>query len=310
MGKSNMCNSVVSLMAQASSSSSTRDDQSLVPQLIKQYGGQCAQLEKSDLRHLARLCESGMHFLKMKARQLVAAARGAPVLISYSSDGTPLSTKKRTTAKSSSDVAQVRYSRTTEEFLVQHAFVRYIDAKGEHHSTVVLKDPIPLTNGKSAWALYACATDFIETARVMGHTGISVCHYAFDRAAYSALARHMKHRHQLAASVARVSTSSSSANVSFRLLELTEWVVSTPCGLHDTHNSLKWSLHARTANTEVLKDCFLVIESLRNSANLLHRHGCWTICASCLQTICLSRNICTISGHPWAWRMKWQMSWP
>lgn len=262
-------------MAQDVSPSGTGADQPQVSQLIRKYASQCQRLLRSDMRILARLCESGMHFLGIKARQLVAAAGGAPVLISYSSDGTPVSTKKRATAKSSSDVQVSRTGRTTDEYLVEHAFVRYVDAGGQHHSTVVLKDPLPLTNGKSAWALYACATNFIETARAMGHTGISVCHYAFDRAAYSALARHLRHRHQIDAA-SRASQSSSSASVSSRVLELTEWVISTPCGLHDIHNSLKWSIHARVSNTEVLKDCFLVIESLRNSADLLHRHlGGW-----------------------------------
>ena len=227
------------------------------------------------MRIVARLCESGIHFLSIKARQLVAAAGGAPVLISYSSDGTPVSTKKRATAKSSSNLVVSTQGRGTDEYLVQHAFVRYIDAGGQHHSTVVLKDPLPLTNGKSAWALYACAVNFMETARAMGHLGVSVVHYAFDRGAYSALARHLSHRHQLDAA-SRASHSSSSAAVSSRVLELTEWVICTPCSLHDTHNSLKWSLHAQIGNTEVLKDCFLVIEALRKSADLLHRHlGGW-----------------------------------
>jgi len=207
-----------------------------------------------------------------KAKQLVSGAAGAPVLISYSSDGTPISTRKRATATSSSDVSVTRTGKTTEELLVQHACVRYLDSRGVAHSRVVLQEPLPLTNGKSAWALLSRGVDFLPTARQMGHHGISVCHYAFDRAAYSALARHFKQYHEHLSALQCYPAGGTSP----RLLQLTEWVVSTPCGLHDTHNSLKWSLFAIFCNTELISDCYIVIESLRNSAQLLFRYmGEW-----------------------------------
>eukprot|EP00972_Heterocapsa_arctica_P018876 2789812-Heterocapsa_arctica.AAC.1 len=58
---------------------------------------------------------------------------------------------------------------STDELLVQHAFVRYLDASGGAHSTIVLKELMPLTNGTTSWALLACALDFLPTARQMGH---------------------------------------------------------------------------------------------------------------------------------------------
>ena len=263
----------VGTMAQTCNPKGAGGNQPPVSHLIQQFAGPCKSLASHEMRVLAKLCETGKQFMLNKARQLISAAAGAPVLISYSSDGTPVSTRKRATAKSSSNVSIMRTGKTTEEFLVQHAFVRYLDARGVAHSTVVLQDPLPMTNGKSAWALLACAIDFLPTARKMGHSGISICHYAFDRMAYSALVRHLKGYHEELAASASSQHSASSAPT---LLQLTEWVVGAPCGLHDTHNSLKWSLHAKWSSTDLMGDCFIIIESLRNSADLLHKYmGGW-----------------------------------
>ena len=57
-----------------------------------------------------------------------------------------------------------------------------------------------------------------------------------------------------------------------RLMELTDWFVATGCSNHDCQNALKWSLAPFLESAEVLKDLYIVVESLRNAFGLLVRH--------------------------------------
>ena len=124
-----------------------------------------------------------------------------------------------------------------------------------------------LTHGKGAWAIFAAGRDFFPTLVQLGHRGISVVHVVFDRALYAPLRRHFAQHLEL--STAQVCASDSSS-VQGDLLPLLQWFVSSGCGNHDVHNSLKWAFHAHFQNTGLLHDVFVVIESLRNSYTQLH----------------------------------------
>lgn len=75
-----------------------------------------------DVRLLRRLCETVKHFLKMKGEALVRGAAGSPVLMSYSSDGTPLSAKTRMSAQWERGTKVATTGRATAEYLVQHMY--------------------------------------------------------------------------------------------------------------------------------------------------------------------------------------------
>ena len=51
-------------------------------------------------------------------------------------------------------------------------------------------------------------------------------------------------------------------------LELTDWAVGTGCCAHDMQNALKWAL-ASAASPEDVQNLRIVVESLRNSFNIL-----------------------------------------
>eukprot|EP00974_Lingulodinium_polyedra_P027348 2642941-Lingulodinium_polyedra.AAC.1 len=50
-------------------------------------------LERAEVDTLYKLCEVGTALLEGKAKQLVAAAEGRPILYAYGSDCTPMLTK-------------------------------------------------------------------------------------------------------------------------------------------------------------------------------------------------------------------------
>eukprot|EP00974_Lingulodinium_polyedra_P002545 238809-Lingulodinium_polyedra.AAC.1 len=78
--------------------------------------------------------------------------------------------------------------------------------------------------------------EFLQIARQLGHQGISVAHYSFDRGGYSALQRLFKQHHQM---LSLGFDASASGGKDSEALELLEWVCSSACGQHDCHNALK-----------------------------------------------------------------------
>jgi hypothetical protein len=241
---------------------------------VKHFAQVCHSVTDSEMKTMSRLCEAGKAYLQARARDLVVGAGNLPVLVHYSSDGTPISTKYRAKAArlSNTGTSVKREGRETSEFLVQVGFARRIDPNGKTITACILRDPVPLVHGKSAWSLFSCGREFFPTARQQGHVGISIAHYAFDRAAYNPLQRTFRQYHAaLASQFADPSRGFDSA-----MLEKMEWIVSSGCALHDCHNSLKWALHSHFQDTSLMEDVYIVVAAVRNSYGLVHSHlGKW-----------------------------------
>ena len=105
-------------------------------------------------RALARLVEAGKHLLRGQAQKAIASAGGAPLLVSYAADGTPIQTTfLQATSHNSAKVRRV--GRATEEYYIQQAWYVYRDCHGHLLSSVVLSDPLPLTEGNKLPSLLA-----------------------------------------------------------------------------------------------------------------------------------------------------------
>lgn len=209
------------LLNMASSASQSSGPE--VHALLARWARPGVSLSDMEVRRAARLCEATKAFLEGRAHELIQKAKGSPVLVSYSSDGTPLSSRRRASAEWQKGQSVVRSGRGTDEFLVQHCFYRFLDHSGEAQTAVVLRDPLPLTKGKTALALFAAGGAFLRCPQSLGHSGIVVAHYAFDRAGFSALQRLLRQKHMLQ------NEADSEDNP---LAGFLDWVVA--------HNSLKW----------------------------------------------------------------------
>ena len=62
------------------------------------------------------------------------------------------------------------------------------------------------------------------------------------------------------------------AHMAPEVARLTEFIVMTPCALHDAQNTFKWGLHDQCSDSDLMRDIFVSIESLRNSADLITRY--------------------------------------
>ena len=106
------------------------------------------------LQTLAKLVEAGKHLLRGQAQKAIASAGGSPLLVSYAADGTPIQTTfARAASHNSAKVRRV--GRATEEYYIQQAWYVYRDCHGHLLSSVVLSDPLPLTEGNKLPSLLA-----------------------------------------------------------------------------------------------------------------------------------------------------------
>lgn len=225
-----------------------------------------AVLDTSDMQAVARLCECSKAFLRQRALNVLQKHKSDPVLLSYSSDGTPLKTQE-TFTQSVGSLSVKRRGGSSHEYLIQRFFI--LPWKGE--PTIFFRDPHAMSD-KTAWCLLGAAMDFFPTARQAGHTGLCVSHYCWDRAVYGAMARHFRELHALVAK----QMANNRPQAEARMLELLDWTFSSGCCNHDAHNGFKWGVAPHIASPDMLKDLWVICESLRGGYELLMQHlGQW-----------------------------------
>ena len=188
---------------------------------------------------MARLLESGKEALRQVADAHIKAAGSSPVLLSYSSDGTPVQISQHVSLTKISEAAPGRKTgKATKEFLVEQAYIRYLDSFGNHHTCCLARDPLALVHGKGGEPVFYCGLQMLPNARVLGHHGISIVHVCFDGALHSVLSRRF-HELVLFRALDR-RAGDREAGRDANTLWLTEWFIDTRCTCHHVHNGLKW----------------------------------------------------------------------
>ena len=115
---------------------------------------------------MARVAEAGKLLMQKKAQELVLEVGGGPMLQSYASDGTPVQYKHKHVAQISKSFKKVRTYGGSAELLVQTCYYRAHNlVDGKSKDVVVVQDPLPLTNGKTALALFAARLKDTKTLR-------------------------------------------------------------------------------------------------------------------------------------------------
>lgn len=219
-----------------------------------------------DIVRFARLLEETKRFLDHRLRQLVTKAAHRPVLLSLACGGTPTSTTKKQTFGAPGVQSVCRAGRSTEEYLVQTVFSAFHDGSSLQR-VAKLREPVPLTFGKSTDATFGCTLDFQQTLSTLGHVGVGIHHYAFDRALWSSMTTLYRKLHVEQARTSEDAMSPIPKHIRFLLT----WVVSTPCACHDAHTGQEWSLASMVRGTDTMKRVFIAVESVRNSYSQILR---------------------------------------
>ena len=59
---------------------------------------------------------------------------------------------------------------------------------------------------------------------------------------------------------------------------LTDFLVVTPCALHDSQNAFRWGMKSQCEDSSLMRDLYISVESLRNSSNLLSAQVAEWVC--------------------------------
>ena len=141
-----------------------------VESLLRRFAKVSLHLDSREMATVQQVAEVVKSYMRARLGSFVADSLGSPVLLSYSSDGTPCSTKRHIVIRDDkTGQKSQRSGRHTDEYLVQNAFVRRVDEFGDAHTIMVMRDPVPLTNGKSGWAMFAVGLDHNPSLREAGH---------------------------------------------------------------------------------------------------------------------------------------------
>jgi len=230
---------------------------------IEELGKASGMLSKTQSPKVAAVCEAAKEMLLWKAKKLVADSLGLPLLSSKSCDGTPLRMKNYSSRTLLPEMKKQKYhgSRGV-EVLVSNEFLRYRDPSEGWQTAVLLSEPVPLTKGKSADLVVAAARQAWRTLRPLGAAGCVVEHYVWDRAGIEALERHCRAWH--AAQPPFVSSVHPPS-----LAQYMDFIVITPCALHDGQNGFRWAFLEQCKDRSMMRDLYIAVESLRNSSDLI-----------------------------------------
>ena len=230
-------------------------------------------LTRAGQRDLLRMCEVvQVASRKVKAR-ILEESRHAPCLQSCAADGTPIKVSQQIAAQLPSGRIIRRGGKASHEFLVMSEFVRVSEPSGRTPTCFVVSSPLPLTEGKACDHIVEGFRSRWETLRQGGHRGGAVQHYCFDRCGISKLERLARQWHAL---ISDQFEGKSCWETS--LMKESEWVVVTACAAHDMHNAFKWSMSDAFADTDMIRDCFIGVESIRNSFDVILTYlGEWVV---------------------------------
>jgi hypothetical protein len=241
--------------------------------LIQSLSRCSGALQKHEERSIYKLAEVCKVTLRSAANDVVTAAHGLPLLSSHSADSTPTALATRLRACIPDGPTSVRRGRQGVEFLVRNQFIRCLRHDGSTIDRAIVDDPVHLSEGKSAPAIFELCLRSWKSLRSLGHSGVAIEHYAFDRCGYEMLSRLFRGWHKVNASMYdQMSTLPSDV---FRMTEL---VVSTACALHDAQNAYRWAVVYRFDDKDILKDAYITCEALRHSTDIfMRRLGEWLV---------------------------------
>ena len=238
----------------ASSSKMPRLDAS---ETLSHWGRPSPSHTPAALARVAQVLEARKAFQRDDFEAFIANVGDGALLLSYSGDGTPIWSLKQTRTESGSHSLTQVGSRTAEWF-VHNCFAVSHSGDGERGARVLLDDPRPMTDGKTAEAEFAFGELFVPDPRKLGHSGILAFHVSFDRAKFE---KHFRLWRQKITKMLLEADQLPDDMTNERAYLLT-WCVGTACAIHDAHNSLKWAVLVLFNDKQLLKECWQAFASL------------------------------------------------
>jgi len=242
-------------------------------QLLLSFAAPSLCLEKRDLDKVHKLAAILVFFLAARARRFILQRLHQPLLVQYSSDVTPLTTRERF-KQAFQGLHVERSGRQLKEFLIQRCFVA--DAQGL--SVSILDRPSTMED-KTAMTHWNASARFMEHPFNLGHHSVLVLHHVYDRALMSAMRRVQGQYLQMLLDKHH----EDAGDVQGYQKWLCTWYSVVGCFCHDCHGGLKWSVLSYVKDPLVMRGAFVSIASCRNAFDLLVRHaGGWIAHRICI----------------------------
>ena len=130
-------------------------------------------LSRDEQRQAHLHAEAVSQCLETRCRTIVAESGDRALMFWYSSDGTPVLSRK-TSVDALGALKVIKRAGCCEEHLVERAMVKTTNALDQPVACVLMKPPRPLSEGKSAWHAFSAAIDFSPIVRQIKPEGIIV----------------------------------------------------------------------------------------------------------------------------------------
>ena len=216
-----------------------------------------------------------------------------PSFMCYQSDGWTTFVRETTTVNAG-DVSIRRTGKSKQEFLLERAVLKSINAAGVITAGIKVRPPRPLLHGKDCSPIFAASCETAPLLRCQGHQGMVASMYIQDglhsdefRALHRA--RHaMYYRH------------AEFASEEDRLVaESKDLVFGTRCKLHAGGSAVKWGMTPHSSE-DVLDDIHISLKALTNTSTELRRK----------HDLFYARHVSDAMGgtRPWEVRSKYWMS--
>ena len=207
------------------------------------------------------LCEGLKQIQKDMANEFLEPRGQQPILFAYQADATPISSMVRFCQQTLAGNKVTRSGKQSSEYLLQRAYLKSVQGTNVADMCLILADPKPLHDGKTAWHLYQACVEFcpLLQEKKVAHS-VVLSHYSFDRAVQEAVCKRIFRRHACFHDSERAL---GIPEAEFR--ELLDLPLFTGCCNHDVHNALKWGMASHLESDAFFKRLQSVMQSLRNS---------------------------------------------
>ena len=212
-----------------------------------------------------KVCEVAKEVCKQSTAHLVASCEHEPCLQSCACDGTPIQVSVSMQEHLPTGRLIKRGGKAAHEFLVASEFTRYVSTAGETKTSLVVRDALPLTEGKATARLVEACTSQWLTLRQRGHLGPIVQHYCWDRFGWQAMRRRMLQLHNLL----KDQWGGGEDGPSSSLLWLLQWNAFNACAVHDAQNAFRWSMREMFDDGDLPKSVYIGVASIRNSTDAI-----------------------------------------
>ena len=217
-----------------------------------------------DVDEAQRFSQALCELQQQKWSDVLKTFQKSPILVHYQGDSTPIRHGVHIAGQSSSATSASvrRFGTQTSEAYLHRMYL----ATGNEHTDFVkahrVLPPVVLAS-KASWHLWACVQAVCPPLIRLGHQGISLSVYVFDRAVVGSLGKklHQTHEHE------RTTVEPAAVPVADR-----DWVFSLGCAIHDAHNSLQWAMAMTCDVSCCCGSLHSLLQCLRRSLPCIHEH--------------------------------------